>query len=130
MLCSAIFIRIIYYRRTNVQNKEQTPNYHSTYQGEPVVFQSVMWKMTERFMNLLSSSERDEMNERVNTLKEETSRCHEMFNTLINKVGWSNMQFETLHYNDILGEINLANITTTFVRDISLNRYFSISTKV
>lgn len=56
-------------------------------------------------MNLLSSSERDEMNERVNTLKEGTNRCHEMFNTLINKVGWSNMQFEILHYNDILGEI-------------------------
>ncbi len=52
-------------------------------------------------MNLLSSSERDEMNERINTLKEETNRCNEMFNTLINKVGWSNMQFETLHYNDM-----------------------------
>ena len=119
MLCSAIFIRIIYYRRTNVQNKEQTPNYHSTYQGEPVVFQSVMWKMTERFMNLLSSSERDEMNERVNTLKEETNRCHEMFNTLINKVGWSNMQFETLHYNDILGEIKHSKYYNDFCK-----RYF------
>lgn len=119
MLCSAISIRIIYYRRTNVQNKEQTPNYHSTYQGEPVVFQSVMWKMTERFMNLLSSSERDEMNERVNTLKEETSRCHEMFNTLINKVGWSNMQFETLHYNDILGEIKPSKYYNDFCK-----RYF------
>lgn len=92
---------------------------NSTYQGEPVVFQSVMWKMTERFMNLLSSSERDEMNERVNTLKEETNRCHEMFNTLINKVGWSNMQFETLHYNDILGEIKPSKYYNEFCK-----RYF------
>lgn len=92
---------------------------NSTYQGEPVVFQSVMWKMTERFMNLLSSSERDEMNERVNTLKEETNRCHEMFNALINKVGWSNMQFEILHYNDILGEIEHSKYYNDFCK-----RYF------
>lgn len=70
-------------------------------------------------MNLLSSSERDEMNERVNTLKEETNRCHEMFNTLINKVGWSNMQFEILHYNDILGEIKASKYYSDFCK-----RYF------
>lgn len=78
----------------------------SEYQGEPVVLQSVTWEMPERFINLLSSpSDRDKMRERVETLSEEAKRCHEMFNTLIKKIDWNNMTFETLHYNDMLDEI-------------------------
>lgn len=78
----------------------------SEYQGEPVVLQSVTWEMPEHFINLLSSpSDRDKMRERVEALKEEAKRCHDMFNTLINKIDWNNMTFETLHYNDMLDEI-------------------------
>ena len=78
----------------------------SEYQGEPVVLQSVTWEMPEHFINLLSSpSDRDKMRERVEALKEEAKRCHDMFNTLINEIDWNNMTFETLHYNDMLDEI-------------------------
>ena len=78
----------------------------SEYQGESVVLQSVTWEMPERFINLLSSpSDRNKMRERVETLKEEAKRCHDMFNTFINEIDWNNMTFETLHYNHMLDEI-------------------------
>lgn len=91
----------------------------SEYQGEPVVLQSVTWEMTERFISLLSHAESDKMNERVKKLREEAKRCHEMFDTLIKKVGWKNMTFETLHYNDMLDEIKPSKHYNDFC-----NRYF------
>lgn len=91
----------------------------SLYNGEKVVLQSVTWEMTERFMDKLEEQNRIEMNERIVHLKNEANECQKIINSFIEKIGWKNMAFQTLHYNDMLGDIKLSKHYVEFC-----NRYF------
>lgn len=91
----------------------------SLYNGEKVVLQSVTWEMTERFMDKLEEQNRIEMNERIVHLKNEANKCQKIINSFIEKIGWKNMAFQTLHYNDMLGDIKLSKHYVEFC-----NRYF------
>lgn len=91
----------------------------SLYNGEKVVLQSVTWEMTERFMDKLEEQNRIEMNERIVHLKNEANKCQEIINSFIEKIGWKNMAFQTIHYNDMLGDIKLSKHYVEFC-----NRYF------
>ena len=91
----------------------------SEYKGEQVVLQSVTWEMTERFMDKLEEQNRIEMNERIVHLKNEANKCQKIINSFIEKIGWKNMAFQTLHYNDMLGDIKSSKHYAEFCK-----RYF------
>lgn len=77
----------------------------SAYKGEPVVLQSVIWKMPQKFLDRLDDNNRSEMEIRNHTLQQEAKTCDGILNSFIAKIGWKNMRFENLHYNEILNEI-------------------------
>lgn len=91
----------------------------SMYEGEPVVFQSVIWKPTNKFIEKLDVKNQNKLNERVKKLEEEAAECEKSFNEFIARIGWENMEFKTLHYNDILDEIKPSKHYSEFCK-----RYF------
>lgn len=77
----------------------------SLYNGEKVVLQSVIWEMTPRFLNKLDQTNSNKMRKRIEQLQAEANKCQEIFNSFITNIGWNNMKFQTLHYNDMLDDI-------------------------
>jgi len=72
-----------------------------------IVFQSVTWKMTECFINKIDD---DELKESYRTrragIEEEMNLCSERVKDFLSKIGWNNLTFECLHYNDMLKDIS------------------------
>lgn len=91
----------------------------SNYQGEHVVLQCVTWKMPNKFMEKLEESNRKEMEKRNKELQKEAEKCQNYINSFIKEIGWSNMEFQTLHYNDIIDEIKSSEYYCDFCK-----RYF------
>lgn len=91
----------------------------SNYQGEHVVLQCVTWKMPNKFMEKLEESNRKEMEKRNKELQKEAEKCQNYINSFIKEIGWSNMEFQTLHYNDIIDEIKSSEYYSDFCK-----RYF------
>lgn len=77
----------------------------SSYNGEKVVLQSVTWEMTQQFLGKLKQPNCDEMKKRIVQLKKEAKECQEIFNSFIANIKWENMEFQTLHYNEMLDDI-------------------------
>lgn len=77
----------------------------SSYNGEKVVLQSVTWEMTQQFLGKLKQPNSDEMKKRIVQLKKEAKECQEIFNSFIANIKWENMEFQTLHYNEMLDDI-------------------------
>lgn len=77
----------------------------SEYKGEQVVLQSVTWEMTPLFLNKLDQANCREMQNRIAQLNDEANKCQELFSTFISNIGWENMKFQTLHYNNMLDDI-------------------------
>ena len=91
----------------------------SLYNGEKVVLQSVIWEMTPRFLNKLDQTNSNKMRKRIEQLQAEANKCQEIFNSFITNIGWNNMKFQTLHYNDMLDEIKSSKHYAEFCK-----RYF------
>lgn len=92
---------------------------HSNYQGEPVILQSVTWEMTDNFMEKLEESNRRDMKDRNDMLRKENEECQKIISSFINQIRWNNMNFQTLHYNDMLEDIK----SSKFYKDFC-KRYF------
>lgn len=91
----------------------------SLYNGEKVVLQSVIWEMTPRFLNKLDQTNSNKMRKRIEQLQAEANKCQEIFNSFITNIGWNNMKFQTLHYNDMLDDIKSSKHYAEFCK-----RYF------
>lgn len=91
----------------------------SEYKGEQVVLQSVTWEMTPQFMKKLDQKNSIDMQKRIEQLQDEANRCQEIFNAFISNIGWNNMKFQTLHYNDMLDDIKSSKHYAEFCK-----RYF------
>ena len=91
----------------------------SEYKGEQVVLQSVTWEMTPQFMKKLDQKNSIDMQKRIEQLQDEANRCQEIFNAFISNIGWNNMKFQTLHYNDMLNDIKSSKHYVEFCK-----RYF------
>ena len=91
----------------------------SEYKGEQVVLQSVTWEMTPQFMKKLDQKNSIDMQKRIEQLQDEANRCQEIFNAFISNIGWNNMKFHTLHYNDMLDDIKSSKHYAEFCK-----RYF------
>lgn len=91
----------------------------SEYKGEQVVLQSVTWEMTPQFMKKLDQKNSIDMQKRIEQLQDEANRCQEIFNAFISNIGWNNMKFQTLHYNDMLNDIKSSKHYAEFCK-----RYF------
>lgn len=71
-----------------------------------IVLQSVVWKMTPKFIDLLEDKEvASLMSSRVNQLDKEKEMCVELFDQLKEKLHWSNFTFKAVYYNDIISYI-------------------------
>lgn len=91
----------------------------SEYKGEQVVLQSVTWEMTPQFMKKLDQKNSIDMQKRIEQLQAEANKCQETFNSFITNIGWNNMKFQTLHYNDMLDDIKSSKHYAEFCK-----RYF------
>ena len=91
----------------------------SEYKGEQVVLQSVTWEMTPQFMKKLDQKNSIDMQKRIEQLQAEANKCQEIFNSFITNIGWNNMKFQTLHYNDMLDDIKSSKHYAEFCK-----RYF------
>ena len=91
----------------------------SLYNGEKVVLQSVIWEMTPQFMKKLDQKNSIDMQKRIEQLQAEANKCQETFNSFITNIGWNNMKFQTLHYNDMLDDIKSSKHYAEFCK-----RYF------
>ena len=91
----------------------------SLYNGEKVVLQSVTWEMTPQFMKKLDQKNSIDMQKRIEQLQAEANKCQEIFNSFITNIGWNNMKFQTLHYNDMLDDIKSSKHYAEFCK-----RYF------
>lgn len=91
----------------------------SEYKGEQVVLQSVTWEMTPQFMKKLDQKNSIDMQKRIEQLQAEANKCQEIFNSFITNIGWNNMEFQTLHYNDMLDDIKSSKHYAEFCK-----RYF------
>ena len=85
-----------------------------------IVFQSVTWKMSEKFINKIDNEElKESFLTRKARIEEEMNSCFERVNTFLSKIGWNNLTFECLHYNDMLEDISSSKYLEEFKR-----RYF------
>lgn len=72
----------------------------------PIVLQSVTWMMTDNFINAIDcTSDKENMIERRKLIKEEAIKCKERIDRFLIQIGWENMTFEVLNYNNMLDEI-------------------------
>lgn len=90
---------------------------HNKEKHIPIVFQCVTWRMSDLFINRLND---DELKESFRThrtrIEEESESCQRRINDFLLQIGWENITFECLHYDDI-------------IKDISSSGYFSEFTK-
>ena len=61
--------------------------------------------MTQQFLGKLEQPNCDEMKKRIVQLNKEAKECQEIFNSFIANIKWENMEFQTLHYNEMLDDI-------------------------
>ena len=79
--------------------------HHQKHPNEEIVLQSVTWKMTDKFLQLLDIKKRKEMEERLEILEKEGAQCQTEITNFIKAIHWDKMTFEAKHYNDMLPAI-------------------------
>ena len=63
--------------------------------------------MTECFINKIDDDElKESYRTRRSGIEEEMNSCSERVNDFLSKIGWNNLTFECLHYNDMLEDIS------------------------
>ena len=84
------------------------------------VFQSVTWRMSNQFIDKLDDEElRESYTNRRSAIEKESKECQQRINDFLKKIGWNNLTFECLYYNDMLEDISSSRNLEEFKR-----RYF------
>jgi hypothetical protein len=74
--------------------------------GQKIVFRSVTWKMSDSFIvKIIDSKDKEDCIARRNEIEKESKKCNEIVNDFLYKIGWGNITFECLYYDDILVDI-------------------------
>ena len=80
---------------------------HSKDKQQQIVFQSVSWKMSDLFIESLGDDElKETFLARRDGIEKELKSCQGQINDFLCQIGWTNMKFEVLHYNDMLDDIS------------------------
>ncbi len=73
---------------------------------QKIVFRSVTWKMSDSFIEKkIGSKDKEDCIARRNEIEKESKKCNEIVNDFLYKIGWGNITFECLYYDDILDDI-------------------------
>lgn len=68
---------------------------------QKTILQSVSWKMTDSFINMLPEIKRNELQQRMIKIEEEKEKCRDCLNNFLSKLNNSyNIKFEIKQYND------------------------------
>ena len=71
-----------------------------------LVLQSVTWLMPDSFINHIESEDdKEKYRERRKVFMKEAIKCQNRINSFLKQIGWNNMEFKSLNYNDIINEI-------------------------
>lgn len=85
-----------------------------------IVFQSVMWKMTEKFIeNTDNEEDKEVLRSRIIVIDEEAKSAKSRIDKFLADIGWKNITFESVYYNDILEDISSSKYCSEFKQ-----RYF------
>jgi len=85
-----------------------------------IFFQSVTWRMSDQFIDKLDDEElRESFISRRSAIEKESKECQQRIIDFLKKIGWNNLTFECLHYNDMLKDISSSRYLEEFKR-----RYF------
>lgn len=85
-----------------------------------IVLQSVTWAMPDAFIEEMENTkEKEEYRKRKGIIYEEASKCQKRINEFLNQIGWKNMAFEVLQYNNMLEDISSLSYIEEFKK-----RYF------
>lgn len=85
-----------------------------------IVFQSVMWKMTEKFIeNTDNEEDKAVLRSRIIVIDEEAKSAKSRIDNFLADIGWKNITFESVYYNDILEDISSSKYCSEFKQ-----RYF------
>lgn len=80
-----------------------------------LVLQSVTWRMPDAFINHMESEDDKEMfRERREKIKKEAEKCQDRINSFFKQIGWNNIEFQALNYNDILDDISSSSYCEEF----------------
>lgn len=85
-----------------------------------IVFQSVIWLMTDTFIERIENDKiKDSFLERRFLIEKEAKSCQEVINKFLKQIACDNIKFESLYYNDIIHEIASSSYINEFRK-----RYF------
>lgn len=89
------------------------------YKRKQIVLQSVVWRMTEKFKEKYRLTKKDK--ERVLTIEEESKKAEGIIKLFFDDIGWDNIRYESVFYNDILDQIKEASRYETFIKQYILD---------
>jgi len=93
---------------------------HKNDQQLEIFFQSVTWRMSDLFINKINDDDLEEsFRYRRTSIEKESKSCQQRINDFLMKIGWNNITFECLQYNDILEDISSSRFIDEFKK-----RYF------
>ena len=85
-----------------------------------IVFQSVMWKMTDNFIeNIDNEEEKEILRSRIIVIDKEAKSAKSRIDKFLADIDWKNITFESVYYNDILEDISFSKYCSEFKQ-----RYF------
>lgn len=80
---------------------------HREDKNSSFVFQSVTWIMSDQFINKLDDDElKESFISRRSAIEKESKECQSRIKDFLKNIGWNNLTFECLHYNDMLEDIS------------------------
>ena len=72
-----------------------------------IVFQSVMWKMTDNFIeNIDNEEDKEVLRSRIIVIDKEAKSAKNRIDKFLADIGWKNITFECIYYNDTLEDIS------------------------
>lgn len=93
---------------------------HKDNQQLEIIFQSVTWRMSDLFIGKINDNDLEEsFRYRRTSIEKESKSCQQRINDFLEKIGWNNITFECLQYNDILEDIS----SSPFIEEFK-KRYF------
>ena len=85
-----------------------------------IVFQSVIWKMTDKFIeNIDNEEDKEILRSRIIVIDKEAKSAKSRIDKFLTDIDWKNITFESVYYNDILEDISFSKYCSEFKQ-----RYF------
>ena len=85
-----------------------------------IVFQCVTWRMPDQFIDKIDDEELEEsLRSRRSAIEKESKECQQRIIDFLKIIGWDNLTFECIHYNDMLEDLSSSEYLKEFKR-----RYF------